>query len=118
VKIKETDHYVKLMLETLLSMNSEARVESTTYLENENLIFKEYEWGILTTTEKKFIEIIRKSFRVVEDAKMPATELREILKQGGISEEQQNKFREEYLQEDVWKKGSKDIRHLQKDITK
>jgi len=114
VKIKETDHYVKLMLETLLDMNSEARVDSSTYLENENLIFKEYDWDILTMIEKKFIEIVRKSFRVVEDAKIPATELREVLKQGGISEDQQNKFREAYLQEDVWKKGSKDIRHLQK----
>jgi hypothetical protein len=95
-------------------MNSEARVDSSTYLENENLIFKEYDWDILTMIEKKFIEIVRKSFRVVEDAKIPATELREVLKQGGISEDQQNKFREAYLQEDVWKKGSKDIRHLQK----
>ena len=62
------------------------------------------------------MQTIRKQFKIVEDAKMVAAEVRDTFKAAGISEEAIGKCREVLLTDDVWKKGAKDVKHLQKII--
>ena len=113
VKLKEVDNSTKQMLKMLLEQEDEEKEEVN---DSEYLIFKPFQWDILSEVEKKFVQTIRKQFKIVEDAKMVAAEVRDTFKAAGISEEAIGKCREVLLTDDVWKKGAKDVKHLQKII--
>jgi hypothetical protein len=87
--------------------------EQTQEMEKEYIIFKPFE-NNLTTNQKRFVDTIRKHFKVCVDEKLQATEIRDVLKLAGLSDETISRCRETLLQEDVWRKGSKDTKHLAK----
>ena len=111
-KLRDTEQGVRLMLQTLLE-GSEEEDESQMAVE-ETAIFKDYCWETLDAFEQKFITVLRKQFKISDDAKILAKEVREALASAGLTEKQQDRARESLLREDVWPKGSKDVRYLQK----
>ena len=95
------------------SLKSVESAEASPEMDKEFIIFKPFEPN-LTENQKRFIDVIRKHFKVVTDEKLQASEIRDVLKLAGLSDETIVRCRETLLQDDVWKKGSKETKHLAK----
>jgi hypothetical protein len=108
VKLKETEQSTKQMLRTLLETDEE---EAEAAKQNEDIFFKPFEYDVLTDSQRKFVDVVRRHFNFIDNAEIPAKDVREILK-GELSERQILNAQETIILEDAWKKGSVKVRNL------
>jgi uncharacterized protein YukE len=119
IDMRESEHQVKLLLETLLEVNSssveEQDVKSADYLPS--YVFRIHDSSLCNEKERKFLKDLLTYFTVEEEASSPKKELKDVLKPLGYSEDAVNKYCERLLLEDVWEKGKQKVKHLQRKTT-
>ena len=112
-EMRETEHQVKLILETLLEVSSTSHADSATAeFEQEeqtvllpSYIFKHTELFQYSEKQRKFIQDLLKIVEPGEEYCVAKKDLKDALKTAGYSEDSVTKFVEQVFQEDVWGKG-------------
>lgn len=110
VKLKDTEHSTKQMLRTLLEIDDDEAVASTSK-PNEDIFFKPFDYEVLSDEQRKFVDLIRRNFNFVDDSEIAAKDVRDILK-SELSERLIIKMQESMVLEDAWKKGSVKVKNL------
>lgn len=108
--IKEAEHGVKLVLDTLLQDVSEEVEEEKPTLAD--YVFKHVEWSMYNERETQFLKDTLDLFECGEDFKMAAKEAKEAYKTRGYSEDAVNALRGCIFLDSAWEKGKKDIKGL------
>lgn len=113
-EMRETEHQVKLLLETLLEVSSngnQADPAAAEFEQNEHssllpsYIFKHTELFQYSEKQRKFIQDMLNLVEPGEEYSVPKKDLKEGLKSAGYSEDMVTKYAEQVFQEDVWGKG-------------
>ena len=110
-EMRETEHQVKLLLETLLEVTSPtdaaiAEIEADEQTPSlPEYIFKHTELFQYSEKQRKFIQDLLKIVEPGEEYSIAKKDLKECLKSSGYSEDAVTKFVEQVFQEDVWGKG-------------
>ena len=117
IDMRESEHQVKLLLETLLEINSSPVQEAPSVKSAEHLpsyVFRVQDSSLCNEKERKFLKDLLTHFTVDEEATTPKKELKDVLKPLGYSEDAVNKLCERLLLEDVWEKGKQKVKYLQR----
>jgi hypothetical protein len=115
-EMRETEHQVKLLLETLLEVSNPATAENDTEQSDHlpGYIFKHTDLYQFSDKQRKFIQDVMTVFEAGEDYSLPKKDLKELLKSHGYSEDTVSKYAEQVFQEDVWGKGKKDVKFFRR----
>lgn len=120
VEMRESEHQVKLILETLLDVKgcTETVIEHTSS-SSDKIILPSYVFrntDIMTYNEKerKFLKDILSVMEFGDDYTCTKKELKDAMKTLGYTEDAVNKYCERYFLEDVWEKGKQKVKYLQR----
>jgi hypothetical protein len=113
IDMREADHQVKLLLETLFDVNSTAEQEEQVET-LPSYVFRITDLSMYNEKERKFVKDLLAKFTIEEDASCPKKELKDVLKPLGYSDEAVSKYCERFLLEDVWEKGKMKVKYFKK----
>jgi len=102
VEMREAEHQVKLLLETIQDSTNPDKAESS---ELPEYIFRHNKLTMYNEKERKFIEDTRKAFIFSEEYTTPSKNVKEIYKNLGYSEDTVNNMRPKIFNDSVWEKG-------------
>lgn len=102
VEMREAEHQVKLLLETMLDNSMSEKTKST---ELPDYIFSNTNITMYNEKERKFIEDTCKAFIFSEDYSTTSKCVKEIYKNLGYSEDTVNNMRHKIFTETMWGKG-------------
>jgi hypothetical protein len=121
VEQRESEYQVKLLLETLLEVNT--ITESTTNqeyateaLQLPSYIFRNTELEYYTEKEKCFLKELLANFEISEEYVCGKKDIKDTLKNAGYTEDSITKLCERLFLEDVWEKGKQKVKYFKKRI--
>jgi len=118
VGMDESEHQVKLLIETLLDTSvTSTEVPNTAeqlQLQIPSYVFRHTDISLYNEKERKFLELTLKHFKFSEDYSSPAKTVKEIYKELGYSEDAVTAMRPRIFVDDVWEKGKKEVKYIQK----
>ena len=103
-EMREAEHQVKLLLETLLSNSLEQMDDLPSY------VFSSIDLNTFSDKERKFIEDTLSKFEFSEDYSISTKQIKEIYKELGYSEDTVNALRPRIFIDGVWEKGKKEVK--------
>jgi hypothetical protein len=106
VRVKDAEHQVKLMLETIKEPSKHDNVELPDY------IFCHNSLSMYNDKERKFIEDTLKVFTFSEEYSSPSKTVRDIYKSLGHSEDTVNSMRPKIFTEASWGKGKTIVNYM------
>jgi hypothetical protein len=120
--MREAEHQVKLILETLLDLNScvdEKEEDEIQSVNNElphlpSYVFRNTDFMYYTEKERIFLKNLLTQFDIGEEYTCTKKELKDVLKPLGYSEETVNKQCERFFLEHVWGKGKQKLQYFKK----
>jgi hypothetical protein len=110
VETRQMDHDIKLIVETLLDVDS---TEDKEELEIPIYLFRHTDWSCYNEKEQKFIRDTMGMFECGEDYTAPTKDVKKAYKDKfGYSDDVLNSFRSAVFSESAWEKGKKDVKGL------
>jgi len=105
-EMRECEHRVKLLLETILSDSSTPELNLPDY------VFVNTDQSMYNEKERKFLSDILEAFEFDDEYRMTTMEAKDIFKKLGYNEDRLAELRPKVFHEDVWPKGKKEIKYL------
>ena len=118
-EIRQTEHNVKLLLETFLDTDMDSsKIEETPELEIvekdiiPGYVFRHTEWTLYNERERKFLRDSLKTFEFSQDYSCSTKIIKDTYKSMGYTNDFVDSMRSNVFSESAWEKGKKEVKYM------